>query len=163
MTRVLLVSALVTFASCVDPVHDEAVALEGPEAPGVPEGPLHRPGSQCTTCHAARGPAELGLTVGGTVFLAWDSDVGANGAVVTLTDARGRVKELTTNEAGNFYATRAEYDPIYPIGVKITFEGQTEEMLTRIGGDGGCGRCHRETGDASHATRIFVPGKGRAP
>lgn len=156
----LRVLALLAFASCVDPVHDEKIAAEGPEAPGVPEGPLHRPGSTCTTCHGARGPGEPELSIGGTVYRAWDSTEAANGAVVTVTDAHGKEKVMTANEAGNFYATKAEFDPVYPLGVKVTFDGKTEEMKTKIRRDGGCGTCHRSVGDRSHAAQIYVPGGG---
>lgn len=158
MKRALLTFLLVV--ACVDPVHDEEVAAQGPEAPGVEEGPLHRPGSPCLVCHGERGPGEPEFSVGGTVFVAWDSDVGANGAVVKVTDARGSSKELTTNAAGNFWATKREYDPVYPLRVELTYEGQVEPMDTLVRRDGGCGTCHRGSGNASHMPRIYVPGKG---
>lgn len=158
MKRALFTFALVV--SCVDPVHDEEVEAQGPEAPGVEEGPLHRPGQPCLVCHGERGPGEPVFSVGGTVFMAWDSNTGANGAVVKVTDARGNAKELTANEAGNFWATKREYDPVYPLRVEVTFDGEVEPMDTLIRKDGGCGTCHRLGGDRSHVTRIYVPGKG---
>jgi hypothetical protein len=160
MKRLLL---FLVIAACVDPVHDEEVDAEGPEVAGVEEGPLHRPGSPCTTCHGERGPGEPEISVGGTVFLAWNSDAGANGATVTVTDARDAGVTLTTNEVGNFFATKGDYDPVYPLRVKIEFEGQSEEMKTLVRRDGGCGRCHRSNGDSSHTLRIYVPGRGPTP
>src|SRR5450432_160855 len=50
----VLVCALV---GCGDPVHDTAVSALGPEAPGVPKGPLHRPGQPCVLCHGPQGSA----------------------------------------------------------------------------------------------------------
>src|SRR4051794_4421968 len=55
------------FVSCGDPVSDARIAALGPEDPGVPPGPLHRPGQPCVVCHSRQGPASPFL-VAGTVY-----------------------------------------------------------------------------------------------
>lgn len=151
---------LLLFVSCVGPVRDEEIAALGPEVSGVDEGPTHRAGQPCNTCHGERGSAEPELSVGGTVYAAWSSDQAAPGAVVTITDARNREHRMTANSAGNFFATKVEFDPMYPLRVKVAFGGATEEMSTLVRRDGNCGKCHRRDGDSTHTVRIYVPGKG---
>src|SRR5207249_3431097 len=46
-----LLAALGGAIACGDPVHDDAVAALGPEAPGVRPGPTPRPGQPGLTCH----------------------------------------------------------------------------------------------------------------
>ena len=65
--NLLLIAAGAVFA-CGDPTHDRAVEVLGGEAPGVPEGPLHRPGQPCVTCHGDSGPASGEFSLAGTVY-----------------------------------------------------------------------------------------------
>jgi hypothetical protein len=136
-------TALVAWAAC-DPVHDDAIAALGPEAPGVRQGPLHRPGQPCLLCHDGAIGDPQRFTVAGTVYLTAGALVPANGTIVFLTDASGTQTQLTTNAAGNFYATPSQYNPTFPIQVSLP----GVDMQTLIEGNGtveangGCASCH---------------------
>jgi hypothetical protein len=145
---IALPTVLTALGSC-DPVHDDAIAALGPEAPGVRRGPLHRPGQPCLLCHdgALRDPQRF--TVAGTVYETSSGQVVSVGASVILTDANALRTQLPTNAAGNFYATPREYDPTFPIQVTVTGpSGQTVYMRTLVEGNGtvepngGCASCH---------------------
>jgi len=137
--------------SCSDPVHDAQVAALGPEAAGVPTGPTHRPGKPCLTCHGDQGPANLELSVAGTIYqtAAPDSPPLAGGTV-TIFDATqqaegGAPRTVVTNAAGNFYLRRSEWSPIYPLhDISVTFPGidTPTVMHTVVGREGSCGSCH---------------------
>ena len=62
----VLTAAIV--ASC-DPVHEQQKDALGGETPGVPKGPLHRPGQPCIVCHdgAFGDPPEF--SIAGTIFV----------------------------------------------------------------------------------------------
>ena len=47
----------IALGACVDETHELQVQALGGEAPGVPKGPLHRPGQPCLVCHGEAGPA----------------------------------------------------------------------------------------------------------
>lgn len=143
-------------ASCMDPVHSDDVDALGPEVKGVPEGPDHRPGQPCTTCHASAGPGEPEFSVAGTVYARIDSDEPAAGATVTVTDVKGDKRSFGTNYAGNFYVSKKAWDPVYPLSVEVSYEGVTKQMLTKIRRDAGCGLCHQKAGDPNHAPRVYV-------
>lgn len=120
------------------------------------EGPLHRPGQPCTTCHGGAGPGEPDFVLAGTVYAKIDSEEPAAGASVTVTDVNGAARSFGTNAAGNFYVTRTEWDPVFPLRVAVAYGDAKKEMLTSIRRDGGCGRCHQKEGDASHAPRVYM-------
>jgi hypothetical protein len=111
--------------ACANPVHDDAVSALGPEAPGVPPGPTHRPGQPCLTCHGGQGPASLQFSMGGTAYqnqLLPLADGGAPtsaplvGATVLLTDSVNSTQSVTTNSAGNFYILESQWVPTFPVG-----------------------------------------------
>lgn len=156
MNRRLLSFVLV--AACVDPVHDEEVEALGPEVSGVNEGPLHRAGQPCIVCHGEHGPAEPELSVAGTLYVARGRDEAAPNAVVTVIDARNKAYELQANAAGNFYVTKEEYDPVYPLTVEVARENGAKvfPMSTLIRERGDCGSCHRGGGDGTHVPRVYV-------
>jgi hypothetical protein len=140
--------ALLAAAAC-DPVHDDAIAALGPEAPGVRRGPLHRPGQPCLVCHDGAIGDPQRFTVAGTVYETSGANVAAVGAEVDLVDARGSSIALQTNAAGNFYATPSTYDPTYPIQVTVRGPGgESLRMQTLIEGNGtvepngACASCH---------------------
>ena len=156
MTRA---SVLVSFAALAatlpaaacDPVHDDAVAALGPEAPGVRRGPLHRPGQPCLLCHDGSLGDPQRFTVAGTVFERSGTTVGAQDVTVALLDANGSSAQLTTNAAGNFYTTPGQYDPTFPLRVTVTAAGgNAVKMQTLIEGNGttepngSCASCHFE-------------------
>jgi hypothetical protein len=143
-------------AACYDPVHADDVASLGPEAPGVPEGPTHRPGQHCTTCHGGDGPGDPQWSVAGTIFAVRGQPAPEVNAVVTVTDARGKVVKLTTNSVGNFYVSKDNFDPVYPLKVQVDGEGITSTMTTNIGRDGGCGACHRGPGNSQYTPAVYL-------
>lgn len=145
--------------SCIDPTHASAVDELGPEAPGVPEGPLHRPGQPCLACHDGRGPGESELSVAGTIYTARTESTPLVGAQVTIQDATGARRVLTTNAAGNFYIEKNAWAPAFPLFVRIDFADKRKIMQTRIGQNGGCGFCHagqRPNGDPVHMPPVFL-------
>jgi hypothetical protein len=148
ITLSALVMSLVQLTAC-DPVHDDAIAALGPEAPGVRQGPLHRPGQPCLLCHDGAIGDPQRFTVAGTVYETAGELVAAAGTTVVLTDAKGTGTQLTTNAAGNFYATPGQYDPTFPIQVVVQAPGRPAvRMQTLIAGNGtvepngGCASCH---------------------
>lgn len=145
-----------SLASCPDPVHTDAVAAQGPEVPGIPEGPLHRAGRQCTLCHDDSGPGEPTFVAGGTVYMSRGSSLGMAGVTVTLTDRNGLTTTRVTNSVGNFYVFASEYPAVFPLDVKLTFGAEERKMETKIGRDGGCALCHQGSGDDRHVPAVYL-------
>ena len=150
MSARVVVSALLAIAvgagaGCtVDPVHSDAVDALGPESARVRPGPDHRPGQPCLTCHGSSGPARPEFSVAGTVFKVKGSTDPLEGAHVELTDADNRTYATVTNAAGNFYIGIDRWVPHYPMHVKLTYGGATQEMTTHVGRDGSCAGCHHD-------------------
>jgi hypothetical protein len=163
--RALLPLALAAMAlgSC-DPVHDDAVAALGPEAPDVRRGPLHRPGQPCLLCHDGAIGDPQRFTLAGTVYRTPGELVASPGATVTVTDATGASIDLTANSAGNFYATPSQYDPTFPIQVTLQGPGggRTVQMQTLVEGNGtiepngGCASCHFDPAGQSSPGHVCV-------
>ena len=145
--RSLVVSiALAAFsASCLDPVHSDAVDALGPEANGVPEGPTHRPGQPCLTCHGGDGPGP-DFASAGTVYETRGGTAPMPDVVVLLRDATGATRTALTNSVGNFYITAGEWSPAYPMFAELHYGDITKKMDTRIGRNAGCAECHRDGG-----------------
>lgn len=160
MKRSLLILAAAALAACWDYSHIDAVANLGPEVPGVPTGPLHRPGQPCTTCHGDQGPSDLVMSIGGTVYTRRYSDETPTrplaGAKITVTDTEGASRELVSNEAGNFWIARSEWDPAFPLRVVLEADGVRREMSTMISQNGSCGACHRGMGDRTMMPAVFL-------
>lgn len=146
-------------SACYDPVHADEVAALGPETPGIPEGPTHRAGQRCTTCHGEVGPGEPEFSISGTVYRLRGKPEPLVDGKVTVTDATGKTIELTTNSVGNFYIERRNFDPVYPLKTFVQGEGNFARMTTTIGRDPGCATCHRGTGDPQHVEAIFLKDK----
>jgi hypothetical protein len=154
MSRLALV-VLLGVTSCLDPVHVDDVAALGPE-PGGPPGPTHRPGQPCLTCHGGRGPADLELSIGGTVYQVRGGNVGAPGITVVINDGTTAERRTTTNDVGNFYFKREDWDVAFPLDIYIVADNAQRNMTTRVGRDGSCATCHRNPGDTSHMPGIYV-------
>jgi hypothetical protein len=131
-------------SACVDTVHEDSVQGLGSELPGVPPGPLHRPGQPCITCHGGSGPASMQFSVGGTVYAVQGGSTPVANVQVQIEDITGVFWNGTTNSAGNFWSTLAEFAPHYPTTVQITSAdgSQTQAMSTLINRDGSCADCH---------------------
>lgn len=136
------------------------------------EGPEMHPGRACISCHTAErdGPR---LWLGGTVYpTAHEPDdcfgtSGANGALVEITDATGRVFRLVPNATGNFLLENAsepddKYEAPYtrtfeyPYRARVLFEGRERAMGTpQMTGD--CNGCHTVSGANGAPGRILLP------
>jgi hypothetical protein len=156
--RALLLVVVVAAAGCVDEVHDQEVAALGPEAPGVPPGPLHRPGQPCITCHGGSGPAKLQLSIGGTVYDVEGQSAPSVDTTVTVEDIDGHYWNATTNAAGNFYVTYTQFAPHYPTEPTVTpSDGSTPiAMATHIARDGSCADCHANPAGPTSAGPVFA-------
>jgi hypothetical protein len=153
----LLALAVLTSGAggCYDPVHNDAVAALGPET-GVEIGPKHRAGQPCLTCHTSDGPADLELSVAGTLFTVRGTTTPLVNGTVTVIDASGQTRTAKSNEAGNFFIKRSDWDPGFPLTIAIEAEGIKRSMTTTVGRDGGCGACHRGAGDATYMPGVFL-------
>jgi hypothetical protein len=162
MRRLLFFALALTLVAC-DPVHADAVDALGDETPGVRKGPLHRPGQPCIVCHdgALRDPPAF--SVAGTIFVDADSLVAADGATVTLTDSDEKTIDLTTNQAGNFYASPSQFTPTYPMTVEVRYRGVRVPMTSKIGRDGSCGGCHTDPAGPTSPGHIYIPPDGGTP
>lgn len=89
-------------------------------------GPLMRPGENCLSCHS--------FSLAGTVYDG--SGAAAANVSVSVTDANGAKLSLTSNAAGNFYATQS-----------VAFPAQVWLQKGALGGGmnapaGSCNACH---------------------
>jgi hypothetical protein len=157
MVTRIAVALLAAFSlTCsLDPVHDEASADLGPETPGVPPGPMHRPGQPCLVCHGPSGTSPT-MSVGGTVFAAADSTAPLAGAIVELSDTFGRTFRTSTNAAGNFYVDASAWAPIYPMYVTVAFGGVSNAMSTQVGRNGSCAGCHVDPASRESAGHVSL-------
>lgn len=158
MKRILFLLALLAGpVACVDATHDAAVSKLGGEAPGVREGPLHRPGQPCLTCHGGEGPGNTEFSVAGTVYLfAYDPVVPAPGVTVLIEDITGYAVTIPTNEVGTFYIGTKDWQPTYPLKVEIHFGKITKQMQTHVGRNGSCGDCHKLDFGPTSPGKIYV-------
>lgn len=154
--RSLLFAALALAVASCDPVREQAIDELGPEAPGVDQGPTHRPGQPCLVCHGAGGPEGPTFSVAGTIFRTRDARVGVPGAVVTITDADGVTRRFGTNEVGTFFVQESEWKPKFPLRTSVASGTTTVEMKTLINGDGSCGSCHRDPAARDAAGHIYI-------
>jgi hypothetical protein len=149
-------------ASC-DPVHDSAVAALGDETPGVRQGPLHRAGQPCGTCHDGTVGNPRSFSVAGTIYVDEHDTTPAVDATVTLTSANGASYAATTNAAGNFYVEPAQFTPQYPMAVLVSYGAAFVRMSTLVGREGSCATCHHEPAGPTSAGHVFVPADGVTP
>jgi hypothetical protein len=143
-------ACLVLLGVACDPVVDDAVAALGGNAPGVRNGPLHRPGQPCLLCHDGAIGDPSAFSVAGTVFQVPSSLAPAVDATVTLTDAVGTIRNEVTNAAGNFYIQANDWTPAFPLLVYVTpTSGKPVYMLSQVDGSsqvegGACATCHSD-------------------
>ena len=139
------VALMVTAIACGDPTHDNAVDALGSDPTGMPNGPTHRAGQPCLTCHGGSGPASAQFTVGGTAYaVKGHGDPLVNGTVHLL-DAADAGFDMPTNSVGNFFATTAEWQPVAPIHGRLTLDNAEADMISHVGRDGSCADCHTPT------------------
>jgi hypothetical protein len=151
-------------AGSCDPVHDNARAALGGEVPGVPPGPMHRPGQPCLLCHDGATGDPAAFSMAGTVFLDANTLTPAPGATVTLVGADGTTTSATTNGAGNFFLTPGAYAPRYPVHVtSVTLGGVSVTMHSHIGGDGSCAGCHFDPAGPDSPGHVYFQIVGKSP
>lgn len=163
-----LVPALVSVgsAACGNRAIDSRIEALGPEAPGIAPSEFHRPGQPCVLCHSDYEGAEPEISVGGTIFGTPSKDgslpVVVEKAVVTLVDSEGEVRTATTNCAGNFFLTKEQWNPSFPLKVEVNYPDPADPtrirpalpMQSRISRDGSCAGCHH--GQRTQASPGFV-------
>lgn len=159
LRRLGLAASALCLAMCTfEPVGDEAQADLGDEAPGVPQGPMHRPGQPCLVCHADD------FSAAGTIYAVKGDRDGVAGASVELTDVNGKSITATTNAAGNFLVTKDAWQPAYPVHATVKLGTVTATMSSIIGRDGSCASCHAEPASRISAGAVYVaPTKALLP
>jgi hypothetical protein len=148
-------------ASCFDPAHSDEVDALGPERKGILPGPNHRPGQNCRTCHGGKGPGSPELSIAGTIYSARGVQEPLSDVSIELMDATGARRAVYSNEVGNFYLTSDRWSPTFPVFVSLrdprADQNGVKEMVTPIGGDGGCARCHYGADDSpTHMPPVFL-------
>jgi hypothetical protein len=160
--NVHLLACVVAFAlaalSCGDPVHEEEVAALGEDPTGQPNGPTHRAGEPCLTCHGGQGPAHAQFSIAGTLYGTKGMTDAVSGAEVHLEDATNKIVKLTSNSVGNFYVDLSDYAPTYPIN-NICIHGpsaDSQTMFTHIMRQGSCAGCHFGTPGPATPGPVFI-------
>jgi hypothetical protein len=143
-------------AGCNDPVRNSAIEALGGEAPGVPPGPLHRPGQPCLVCHGGEGPAESEFTLAGTVYQKATGTKPLHDARIRFIDSAGSEYVVVSNCGGNFWASAANFRPLWPVWTKVEYEAESVEMTSAIYREGSCGACHRDTATPSSAAHVYL-------
>jgi len=151
-------------ASACDPVTDDEIAALGPENPAVRRGPEHRPGQPCLVCHDGAIGDPPAFSVAGTIYDLPLSTVGLSNATVTLVDSvNSQYKSPPTNDAGNFYATPSDWNPVFPI-VSINVNGAAAVMHSQIARNGSCAYCHFDPAGPTSPGHVYVVlDNGRMP
>jgi hypothetical protein len=154
--RILTAGLVCMVTTCsLEPVRDDAIADLGPEAPGVPPGPLHRRGQPCLVCHDGS-TASPAMSVGGTIYAVLGGTAPLAGAVVELTAEDGSTFTATTNAAGNFFVDASAWQPVYPLRAAVVVGALTSTMSTLIGRDGSCATCHVDPPSRISAGRVYA-------
>ncbi len=162
--KLTLAAGVIAFGwSCNPVLTDQINALQG-DAPGVRNGPLHRPGEPCLLCHDGKLTDPNAFSVAGTVYRTASSNEPLPGATILLTGADGKTHEATTNEAGNFYLTPNQFVPKSPFRVSVSSGGTTVTMASHIGWNGACAGCHTDPAGPESAGHVYFEiGDGGTP
>jgi hypothetical protein len=99
------------------------------------------PGRDCIGCHASRGDGPR-FAIAGTVYGGPNSGDGCFGvrrAVVRITGADGKVQELASNGAGNFF-THARFAA--PYTAELVRDGVVVAKMQTPQTSGACNACH---------------------
>lgn len=158
LSTVVAGAAIVSFLSCGSPVHDDAVAALGEDPSGEHEGPLHRAGQPCLTCHGELGPAKPEFAIAGTVYKAIDDRTGVEGAIVTFSTLDNDAVAVQTNAVGSFYVSKSKFPLRFPLHVSISYPGLPGEviMASRIGRAGSCADCHSDPSSREQFGHIYL-------
>jgi hypothetical protein len=144
-------------AGCgTDPAISAVADGLGPEQPGVPQGPEHRPGQPCVTCHHGSGPGDPEFSLAGTVYVDRDRALPLEGATVEFLDALERRHTATSNCAGNFYIEADDWQPRFPVWVEVRLGAIAIAMETQIERDGACASCHSDPAGPGSAGHVYL-------
>lgn len=131
--------------ACGDPVYDGQIKALGDEQPNVPQGEFHRAGQPCELCHSSGGPAsDNPFSVAGTVFAQQSTAIGVDSVTVAMTDTSGSSYVTKTNCVGNFFVRPNQWDPAFPILVRIYRDDRSRTMQGQIGRERSCANCHKD-------------------
>lgn len=142
--------------ACADPSVDAVVDALGPEQPGVPQGPLHRPGQPCATCHQSAGPGSPDFSLAGTVYQDEVELLPLEGVAIELVDSDGREHSTSTNCAGNFYIESDRWQPTFPVWVRLRYGDLVIDMETPIYRERACATCHADPAGPDRTTHVFL-------
>ena len=124
---------------------------------GDSESPLMHPGLSCISCHAkGEGPRFQAAATVYSKLDAKDDSYGVQGATVQLTDSKGLVLKLKTNQAGNFFSGRRHPQLTFPVKVKV-FGPTGENEMGSPAPSGDCASCHTASGRSGAPGRILAP------
>ena len=156
----ILVGASWALGACSDPVRDSEISALGGEQPGIPKGPLHRAGQPCVLCHDGSGPGQSVFSLAGTVYQAPGSPLPLDGALVRFIDSNGTKHETATNCVGNFFVMQSDYDPVFPVWVKLQYgrvgpTPVTVQMSSPIYREGSCAHCHADKPATESAGHVY--------
>lgn len=147
---------------CGNPAVDVRIDALGEEKSGVEPGEFHRPGQPCVLCHSTYYGAEPEMSVGGTIYATPKQDIPVAGVRVTMIDAQGDARTVTTNCIGNFFIPKESWDPLFPLHAEIEFDVPGTEglekravMATRINRDGSCAGCHEGAPNQGSPGRVY--------
>jgi hypothetical protein len=162
MARSIVLAILVALLpACSDPVQSHLVDSLGGETPGVPKGPLHRPGQPCLACHGHYGPADTEFSLAGTVYQDLTSQTPLVDAIVHLVDSNKTEFKAGVNCAGNFFVLKDDFNPTFPVGASIqygTIMGMPyiKSMDSPIYREGSCAICHAGDGNSYTTAHIYL-------
>lgn len=143
-------------SGCADPIRSDALVNLGDEDSNVPPGPLHRPGQPCAgACHDGKGPGAWIFSMAGTVYQYADDPAPVPGAIINIVDSASHVYKTETNCAGNFFVQQADFAPVYPAWVSVTYRGVSVPMSSPIFREGACAGCHAIPASQSSAGQVF--------
>jgi len=161
-TRFALVGFVMWLPSCSsDPVRAHLLDSLGGETPGVPAGPLHRPGQPCAACHDAEGPAATVFSLAGTVYQDAMTLKPLPDARVHFIDANGKTYDTGVNCAGNFFVMNADYHPDFPVWVTLFYgmnNGQpiSVQMESPIYREASCAICHQDPPSTDTVAHVYL-------
>lgn len=155
MRRAVLALALVCGSACADPMRERSLASLGDELPGVPRGPSHRPGQPCLVCHGGQGPAEGVFAFAGTLYQRRSDAAPLHDARVRAIDASGAQYDVVSNCAGNFWVRAANFEPRWPLWMKVELGAESVEMRSPSFREGSCGACHEDPATPSSVGHVY--------
>jgi hypothetical protein len=139
-----------------DPAQDAIVQSLGPEAPGVPPGPTHRPGQPCLACHRDGGAGKPVFSIAGTIYREKAAPAAQGDVEVQLVDTAGTKLSARSNCAGNFYVTPAAFTPTFPVWVALRRGDNSIQMESPIPREGSCATCHRDPAGPDSAGPVYL-------